>query len=109
MTFFKGQKAVPWTRANRDAAGQAREVCSDLTAYSGTWSSGNRVHFDERGAGIFLRERETGPRLSHPSRSIRSQLEHFPIRLRHSLRRHARAYMRRPLSRTFLDPVQKSS
>src|SRR5258707_12422856 len=41
VIFFKGQKAVPWTRANRDAASQAREVCSDLTAYSATWSSGN--------------------------------------------------------------------
>src|SRR6266446_837085 len=47
LVFFKGQKAVPWTRANRDVASQAREVCSDLTAYSATWSSGNRVHADE--------------------------------------------------------------
>src|SRR6266446_9183786 len=50
VVLFKGQKAVPRTRANPDAASQAREICSDLTVYSATWSSGNRVHADERGA-----------------------------------------------------------
>src|SRR6266436_6060716 len=54
LVFFKGQKAVPWTRANPDAASQAREVCSDLTVYSATRSSSNRVHADERGAGSRL-------------------------------------------------------
>src|SRR6202021_286385 len=46
--------------------------------------------------------------LSHLRGSADEQsLEHFPIRLRHSLRRHARAYMRRPLSRTFWTPSKK--
>jgi hypothetical protein len=35
VIFFKGQNAVPWTRANRDAASQASEVSVRLYAFRG--------------------------------------------------------------------------